>query len=232
MNQGKDAVFNLTRLLKLRDPFVRRYVAGTLGNLGDDAEAAVPALTRLIQETDQDPATVVAAVQALGRIGVAGLPALIDALQHPLKQVRREAVWAIKRLGPHGERAVPALIDALEDSDSRVRMGAAHALGSMGPLAATAVPALIKSLGHTNLIFCRLAAEALSRIGAAARPALEEACQHSDRYIRREASWALDRLADGGTRAPIASIQSASRIAPDDDTVPVVVTIERTVCEE
>jgi HEAT repeat protein len=228
MNQGKDAVANLTRLLKLRDPFVRRYVAGTLGSLGDDAEAAVPALTRLLQETDEDPATLMAAVQALGRIGMAGLTPMIGALEHPHVGVRREAVWAIKRLGPQGQRAVPALTEALEDRDSRVRMGAAHALGGMGPLAASAVPALIKALSHTNLIFCRLAAEALSRIGAAARPALEAACEHSDRFIRREASWALDRLDDSGTRTPVASINAAGRISPTDDTVPVVVTVQRT----
>jgi HEAT repeat protein len=73
-------------------------------------------------------------------------------------------------------------------------MGAARALGAIGLDARVAIPSLIESLHNANLVLCRLSAQALARIGTAAIPALQQASQSSDSFVRREAFWALKQL--------------------------------------
>jgi HEAT repeat protein len=178
--------------LKHSDPEVRRSAAAALEDFGVEAKSAIPILTQTL--LDSDLTVQVAATRALGGIGRDAVPALTQALAHSNKYVRREAIWALGRLGPAGEAALPALMNALQDSDLRVRLGAAQAVGAMGPKAQDAIPALIESLRDTNLVFCRLAAQALNRIGSASLPALHEASQSADDFVRREALWALKQL--------------------------------------
>jgi HEAT repeat protein len=187
-----DTVAVLLKSLKHSDPEVRRSAAAALETFGAEAKCAVPILQQSLN--DPDLTIQVTAARTLGRIGVAAIPALLQGLNHTARQVRREATWALTRLGPAAEAAVPALASALRDSDLKVCMGAAQALGAIGAEAETAIPALIEALLNANLIFCRLAAQALARIGRAAIPALQEASQSPDTFVRREAFWALKQL--------------------------------------
>lgn len=84
------------------------------------------------------------AVFALGRIGPAAVPALIQTLRNPDPNLRRQAVDTLSRIGPEAAAAVPDLIHALSDPDPLVRRTAARALGQIGPAAADSVPALIR----------------------------------------------------------------------------------------
>jgi HEAT repeat protein len=67
-------------------------------------------------------------------------------------------------------------------------------------------------LKDSNLIFCRLAAQALTRIGPEALPALQQASQSSDKFVRQEAQWALSHLGQptSGASIPEASDNSSS----------------------
>jgi HEAT repeat protein len=188
-----DTVSVLLKSLKHSSAQVRRSAAAALESFGAEAKSAIPILMKSL--SDPDLITQVAATRALGGIGRAAVPALLQALNHPDKLVRREAVWALARVGPAGKAALPAVADALKDSDLKVRLGAAQALGAMGPEAHAAIPSLIEALHDTNLIFCRLAAQALVRIGPKSLPALQQANQSPDDFVRREASWALKHLA-------------------------------------
>ena len=96
-----------------------------------------------LQETAED---------ALGRMGEAAVPMLVEKLRYEnpdLKRqatVRRQAAEVLARIGPRAESAVPALIKALDDSATGVRKSAALALGQIGPAAADAAPALLRTM--------------------------------------------------------------------------------------
>ncbi|MFQ5796574.1 MAG: HEAT repeat domain-containing protein [Candidatus Bipolaricaulia bacterium] len=113
---------------------------------------------------DDDVFVLIAAAEALGRMGPAArdaVPALVEALGDPQSLMRRHAAEALRRIGPD---AVPALIEALMDRDWRVSQAAAWALGEIGPDARDAVLALTEAL-QDELYFVReAAAEALEKI--------------------------------------------------------------------
>jgi HEAT repeat protein len=205
-----DTVSVLLKSLKHSNAEVRRSAAASLESFGAEAESAIPVLTQSL--SDPDLTTQIAATRALGGIGRAAIPALVQALNNPNKEVRREAIWALARLGTAAKDDLLSLTGALRDSDLRVRLGAAQTLGTIGPDAEAAIPSLIESLRDTNLVFCRLAAQALVRIGPAALPALEQANQSPDNYVRREASWALHHLAH--PNSPLDSNQDLGESGP------------------
>lgn len=87
-----------------------------------------------------------AAAEALGRIGAAAVPHLVEALSSHDPQVRRKAVEVLGRMGPDAAEAVAALVPLLDDPDERVRKAAIRTLGQIGPAAKDAVPALMQRL--------------------------------------------------------------------------------------
>jgi len=93
------------------------------------------------QWTEQD-----AARDALGRIGTAAVPALIEALRNLDPSVRLKAVEVLGRMGDDAAAAVPDLIKLLDDPDADVRKAATRTLGRIGPAAKSAVPALMQKL--------------------------------------------------------------------------------------
>ncbi len=86
------------------------------------------------------------AIDALGRIGPAAVPALSEALANRDAKVRREAARALSYIGPEAKEAVNSLILATKDEDAGVRFLAIRALGQIGPGAKDAVPILIRAM--------------------------------------------------------------------------------------
>ena len=86
------------------------------------------------------------AIDALGRIGQAAVPALSQALRDPRQSIRLRAASVLARIGPDAVEAVPDLVERLSDVDPAVRKAAARALGQIGPEAKSAVPALMQLL--------------------------------------------------------------------------------------
>lgn len=91
--------------------------------------------------SDQD-----AAEDALGRIGAAAVPALVQALRGTDLEVRRKAIEVLGRMGDEAAAAVPDLIPLLDDPDPQIRRATARTLGQIGPSAKDAVPALMRTL--------------------------------------------------------------------------------------
>lgn len=87
-----------------------------------------------------------AAAEALGRIGAAAVPSLVETLRSPDSAVRLKGVEVLGRMGADAREAVPNLVNLLDDPDLAVRKAAARTLGRIGPAAHQAVPALMKSL--------------------------------------------------------------------------------------
>jgi hypothetical protein len=74
------------------------------------AESAVPALTRMLNESDEAVST--QAGKALWRIGEVGLPSLIAGLDSKKTTVRRTAMGYLVMSGRNARPAIPALLKA------------------------------------------------------------------------------------------------------------------------
>jgi HEAT repeat protein len=123
------AVPELVKLLSDGEVFVRQKAAAALGAIGPAASEAVPNLAHLAKCTEPDSMNRTAsneALKALGSIGVAAVPALIDALQGEDPQIRIAAASALATIGPDARDAIPALCATLEDDHAR--SAAAYAL--------------------------------------------------------------------------------------------------------
>jgi len=128
----------------LRDPDLtdgtRIFVMGTLGEMGEDARPAVPAIIDFIE---REPTT-----------------GPSDEYWETARRVF--GLWTLRRLGPAAADAVPFLIRTLDGSAY-----AAQVLGAIGPAASDAVPALARGLQHENPGFrnaCREALRAILRL--------------------------------------------------------------------
>lgn len=143
------------------------------------------------------------------------VPVFIKALSQDNSDMRLIAAIGVETLGEKGTPAVPALIQALRDKKEwwypRICRHAIQALGAIGQEAAPAVADLISILGDRETYYkihpkhrdqhpgdvhqlplSVYAAEALSKIGEPAVPALLKAVNTPDSYVHGEALLALD----------------------------------------
>jgi HEAT repeat protein len=137
-------------------------------------------------------------VKAKGTTDVCGV--LIEALKHPIIDVRHHAAMAIGKI--KDPSAVPALIEALHDSDPDLYSYATDALLEINDPSATS--ALIQALHDENVQVRRSAAQALGEIkDPSAAPALIEALHDPDLDLHKRATLALIALNDGSAVAPL-----------------------------
>jgi len=121
--------------------------------------------------------------------------ALINALQHPLADVRIAAVLVQGKL--HDKRALPSLIEALKVKDRSVNFAAQEILIELGD---SSINGLLEVLMDKDAeVRCR-AIEALGKIGnPSALSGLMKALKDEDEQVRGKAAWALGKI-----RSPIA----------------------------
>jgi HEAT repeat protein len=149
----------------LREP-VSWEAALILASIGPNASNAVPALIeRLKHEKVPRPLreTPVAAL-ALGQIGAAAVPALIETLASSNPRVRTSAALALGYVGPQASGATPQLVDLLSDSDGDVRRAATLSLGTIDPGRKELVSALLAMASDEDIFLQSLAASTLERI--------------------------------------------------------------------
>ena len=118
------SVPHLTELVRESDPGTRYLAAKALGEIGDEAEAAVPTLLSALRDNDMFLRAGITG--ALIKIGYPAVPGLTKALFDQNRAVRRAACKALGKIG--SERAVPALIYSLNDGNAGVRKFAREAL--------------------------------------------------------------------------------------------------------
>jgi HEAT repeat protein len=188
----------LTLLLKDWDVGVRNRATWALGEIGEPAKSAIPALTRLINNKDAGIDMRFTAVSALGKMGESAkvaIPDLTPLLKDPDQNIRRSVIEA---LGKIGEPAKSVVIAALKHPDLEVRFLAAHALGEMGPSAQSSIPDLVRLLKDPEEWARLHAVIALGKMGKPAKIAIPHLTtllkEDPSETVRSEIAEALRKL--------------------------------------
>ncbi len=193
-----EALDVLIAVLDVEDDWYLRYAAvQTLGGIGPDAMRAVPKLSLLLMDEDEDVSTAAKSAieniggdpiphliallgtynpnystykvaRILGEIGEPAVPELIQVLKWENPGKRSAALSALSYIGIEAKDAVPILIEILDDDDYSLHSRAAIALGSIGLPAKPAIPPLIEMLDDEDIGFVMMAARALGDIGPCA----------------------------------------------------------------
>lgn len=177
--------------------------ARSLGIIGPEARAAIPALARVLRGNNHQLRWDAAA--ALWRIGKEAVPALTEALQSPDPDVLRAAAYALGEIGPDAAGAVPALIRLLESPNSEVRSAAANTLPRIVPPALASLRKVVEDgtadargaavqvlLEHQRALW--LSTRALVKMAQAREPAVRRQALEALGTIRLPSTPALNAL--------------------------------------
>ena len=186
----------------LKRPETRGRAAALIARIGPKAGAAVGDLAAAL--ADKDPEVRREVLFALGSMGAEAGPAqgaIVKALDDPEVRVGAIAAFALGRIGPPAKTALPQLRIALESADPVLRVSSAWALVHIVPgdeqVGRAALPVLIQGLQNPTIAVRRGAADALGRLGKAARAAeqgLRTATRDPDPSVRKAAAAALERI--------------------------------------
>jgi HEAT repeats len=184
--EGEDALLNQMPALRKREllpEFIRALGTGQDWGLRNNAALAL--------KYYQDERALV-------------VPALTNALNDPMPEVRIVAAESLQRVAPGvaaSEGVVQVVIDILRNPDDQIADRAAELLGKMADQPALAVPALIEGVQGTNRLVASSAASALGNFPAYAEvivPILLQAYQDTNSVVsRRVSGGALKKIAPG-----------------------------------
>src|SRR5205085_5616449 len=118
--------------------------AQALAGLGEDAQAAIPALLQVLR-TENTLEVQQQVLRAIVRNGSKDMPGLLKALGEINDVGRWATPYILKQFGPKARDAVPHLVKHLGDPDMGKRLSAAIALGEIGADALEAMPTLVKA---------------------------------------------------------------------------------------
>jgi HEAT repeat protein len=187
--------------VKDNNPALKIAALSSLDLLGPKAKPALPALSILLDE-EEDEELGITAARAIAEIGGK------DSIKYFEKRiidgdkgvtVRGRAILAAGSVASERKRVIPLLIQVLRENTATVdlRPCAAGVLGTMGPDAASAVPALCKLL-RDNSPRVRVAAAAaiydIDKSNTSATSSLTRDSQDKELSVRGDAVWALGRM--------------------------------------
>ena len=176
LGQGRAEPSDVPRLresLRATDASERAESAEDIGSLGAKAADAVPDLAKLLD--DNSALVRLAAASALLRISpkeTRAVDVLATGLAGTDADVRRQAAREAGLAGSAASPLAAKLADLLKDSDPTVRRTALQAIATLGPAAASAREAVTALLDQRDMAID--AADALGRMGPAARPSLKK----------------------------------------------------------
>ncbi|MEM9906226.1 MAG: HEAT repeat domain-containing protein [Cyanobacteria bacterium P01_D01_bin.44] len=174
-NMGKPAVPVL--ITALDDPSLRGIAAISLGNIGPDAEAAVPALLEIFERPTfaepEPPPLVQPGSSPIIQTGLQIRPDFELELE-PDPQLNLEPDLEFD-LEPDFELELdPILVNPSPSPGRGIRLSAALALGKIGANTDVVVPDLIRLLNHSDWVVRSEAAKALGNLGPVAAPAIPD----------------------------------------------------------
>ena len=152
----------------------------------------VDSLKSLLQDlTHGDEVRAERAVTELAASGEAAIPALLELANSPDSDSRW---WALRTLAQSPHLRTEWLIPFLNDSSPEVRQCAA--LGLAIKPDESAIQSLVRALSDADAMVCKLAVQALIKIGKAAAPSLIEAVKTAPQSARIHAMRALAEIRD------------------------------------
>jgi HEAT repeat protein len=188
---AKDAIGKLQPWLIGGDNDNRTVAAETLAKIG---AASIPTLVKATR--DNNPATRMAAVDALNQIGATAAADLLDALGSQHADVRRQAALRLAQMRISDKMVVLGLAYALRDADEMVRYYAAEGLQQLGSQAKPAAPKLKEALIDLNFNVRQTAWYALANIDENPQPLLKKYLSDKNARLRINAAGLLAVNAD------------------------------------
>lgn len=213
---GPDA---LPTVLAMLDDPDRQVCSRTASELGEWASAAEPAVAKLVALLERDRAdkhdVATSARRSLRKIGKPAVPGLLRLMKSNDPVLRGWAMNDLGEIGPEAAAAVTALTRGLDDSMTILRVIAADSLVKIDPAQIErALPRLREGLGERDFVGSpSRAAEALSRIGAAAVPLLLDVLKTGRSSARSDAAEALGNISP----VPVAAIPALVKALQDPD---------------
>ncbi len=185
-------------------PATRAVALEQLGDLAEGLVRAVPVLTEILLDREQDVAMRTNAARALGRIGPparAAYPVLLGVILEGStpETLRLAAEKARDQLGQPGPGDLPRLLEDLRNPRADFRRAAAQALTwAVNPSTRQAVAPLEKALEDDNegvRVFAAQALYLVTRQGVKVLPVLRSLLRQSpDPEVRHGAAFALAQL--------------------------------------
>ena len=205
------AIPALITALENEDDSVQLSAVDALEASGHKANAAVPALIRVVNDNGANGWL---AAKALGAIDAEGVstPTLIKAIGNKSPQMRRFAAYGLNHLGRKAAMAAEALHDGLQDRDPGARIACALAYWSVTGKAEETVSVLRSAIQTTDHWAERMwAADALAEIGPAADGAVPDliACLKSNaQHVVTSSAKALGEIGPSAASAvPVLTAQ-------------------------
>ncbi len=195
---------------RLDDPVmhIRNNAADMLASIGPEAEAAAPAMLRLLQDPENDQRYMVS--YALQRIQ-AKPEVVVPVLVNNFIRNKDNSIWnSLIHYGKSLKPYIPQFISILESEDRKRWRSAACILGAIGPDAKDAIPALIRALNNEDKWIRRDMAQALGNIGPAAAqaiPALIKLLNDEDEHVRNQVAASLGKMGEKAESAVPALIE-------------------------
>ena len=156
--EAVDTVMHISLHLNSRNLNIRQAVAIALGKIGPGAEKAIPYLAKAMRGTESVAVPLVHytvnpgddAAKALGSIGMAAVPVLLQSLIDPEVVLRIRAARELGRIPEAAGQTVGPLTARLSDPSAEVRHETIKSLGRLGKRANAAAPALTSLLFATE----------------------------------------------------------------------------------
>jgi HEAT repeat protein len=174
-----------------------------LKRLGPAAKDAVPELVQAMSKEPQVDTRreIFFALAAIGPSEEA-VPELIKSLSHENVKVRNGATYALGKIGPPAKSALPTLKRNMMSTDDEylpmVSAWAAAQIDYENPeTVRQTMPVFIKGLSHREMLVRLEAAKTLALFGPRAKeavPALKQAQQDKDPYVREAVTAALKKI--------------------------------------
>jgi HEAT repeat protein len=155
----------------LWDAKTRKLSLLVIRQIGADARAVVPTLTRLLSDPDETIRGMVAGV--LWEVnGFSAVPELRKALADRSRDVRLIAAASLLQLGVDPAEVLPVLLAELKDGPPEARDHVIAVLGGLGPAAKDAVAPLAARLPDADARTAAAITQTLGHIGPAAKDAI------------------------------------------------------------
>jgi HEAT repeat protein len=213
-HMNKEAVPELAKALKRKDPVFRYRVLEILKDLGPDASQAAPEIAEAL--TDGNVAVQEMALLALETIGPeakVAIPQLREAAKAGAnKEVRPLALDVLCRVDPGSRETIALIVSAMQDV--RIRYPLVEDLGRLGQKAKSALPALDDALNDKDPSVREAAAEALRKID------FDRAKKYYEDTIKREPknpnayrnmAWLLAACPDSNVRNAKNALESGTK---------------------